>query len=180
MNEPHDLDINAWSETAQAAVTAIRNAGANNTILLPGTNYASLGAFQYNSGAAMSTVKNPSGDTNGIVYDVHNYIDADGSGTQPDCTQDPSAQIDALATYLRSNGRQAMLSEFGGGNTASCVALVCKGLAEVNKNSDVFLGVTTWSAGAFQEGYPLLETPMSSGQDQELVASCIIPNLGTR
>jgi endoglucanase len=62
---------------------------------------------------------------------VHTYIDANGSGTTSDCTQDPCAQIDALATYLRTNGRKAMLSEFGGGNTASCLALVCKALAEV-------------------------------------------------
>jgi endoglucanase len=67
MNEPHDLDVHAWAQTAQAAVTAIRNAGANNTILLPGTDYTSLGAFQYNSAPAMATVKNPSGDTNNIV-----------------------------------------------------------------------------------------------------------------
>jgi endoglucanase len=67
MNEPHNLDINAWADTAQAAVTAIRNTGANNTILLPGTDFTSLGAFQYNSGAAMSQVKNPSGNTEGLV-----------------------------------------------------------------------------------------------------------------
>jgi endoglucanase len=71
MNEPHDLDVHAWAETAQAAVTAIRNAGANNTILLPGTDYASLGAFQYNSAPAMATVTNPGGGTANIVCVVH-------------------------------------------------------------------------------------------------------------
>ncbi len=114
----------------------------------------------------------------GQVYDVHNYIDATGAGTSPECTQDASPQIDALATYLRSAGRKVMMTEFGGGNTASCQTLVCKALAEVNKNSDVFIGATTWSAGAFQAGYPLLETPTAGGQDQSLVSSCIIPQLG--
>jgi endoglucanase len=112
------------------------------------------------------------------VYDVHNYIDATGSGTSTECTQNPCPQIDALATYLRSVGRKVMMTEFGGGNTASCQALVCQALAEVNKNSDVFIGATTWAAGAFTTGYALLETPMASGQDQSLVASCIIPQLG--
>lgn len=178
MNEPHDLDVNAWAETAQAAVTAIRNAGANNTILLPGSDYASLGAFQHNSGSAMATVSNPGGGHANIVFDVHNYIDSTSAGTSAECTQDPCAQIDALATYLRSAGRKVMMTEFGGGNTASCQALVCKALAAVNKNSDVFIGATTWSAGAFKAGYPLLETPMAGGQDQMLVSSCIIPQLG--
>ena len=37
MNEPHDLDINAWAITVQAAVNAIRSAGAlKQIILLPG------------------------------------------------------------------------------------------------------------------------------------------------
>jgi endoglucanase len=111
------------------------------------------------------------------VYDVHTYIDSTGAGTSAECTQDPCAQIDSLAAFLRSAGRKVMLSEFGGGNTASCQALVCKALAAVNKNSDVFIGVSTWSAGAFRPGYPLLETPLASGQDQSLVESCVIPHL---
>jgi endoglucanase len=43
MNEPHDLtDINAWATTVQAAVTAIRKAGATqNLILLPGNDWVS-------------------------------------------------------------------------------------------------------------------------------------------
>ena len=43
MNEPHDLtDINAWATTIQAAVTAIRKAGAtSNLILLPGNDWVS-------------------------------------------------------------------------------------------------------------------------------------------
>ena len=37
MNEPHDLDVNIWSKAVQACVTAIRNAGATEQmLLLPG------------------------------------------------------------------------------------------------------------------------------------------------
>ena len=37
MNEPHDLDVNAWGVTVQAAVNAIRGVGAvRQLILLPG------------------------------------------------------------------------------------------------------------------------------------------------
>lgn len=40
MNEPHDVDIGVWANTVQAAVTAIRNAGAvSQMILLPGTRH---------------------------------------------------------------------------------------------------------------------------------------------
>lgn len=37
MNEPHEVDINTWAQAVQAAVNAIRQAGANTQmILLPG------------------------------------------------------------------------------------------------------------------------------------------------
>lgn len=37
MNEPHEVDIVRWATTVQAAVTAIRQTGATNQmILLPG------------------------------------------------------------------------------------------------------------------------------------------------
>lgn len=55
MNEPHDLDIDIWAKTVQAAVTAIRTAGATSQmILMPGTDFTSAGQFVPNgSGAAL-------------------------------------------------------------------------------------------------------------------------------
>lgn len=83
MNEPHDSrfilprywsdmlisskvpDMNRWAQSVQAAVTAIRNAGANgHMILLPGTQYTSAGAFvSEGSAAALANVKNPDQST---------------------------------------------------------------------------------------------------------------------
>lgn len=91
MNEPHDIpDINAWATTVQAAVTAIRNAGATSQIiLLPGNDYTSAGAFISNgSAAALSTVKNPDGSITNLIFDVHKYLDSDNSGTHADCVTD--------------------------------------------------------------------------------------------
>jgi endoglucanase len=42
MNEPHDLNVTTWATSVQAAVTAIRNAGATSQyILMPGDQYTS-------------------------------------------------------------------------------------------------------------------------------------------
>jgi endoglucanase len=57
MNEPHDLDVGAWAQTVQAAVTAIRNAGAQQMILLPGSNFSSAGAFLDNGSAGESVAQ---------------------------------------------------------------------------------------------------------------------------
>lgn len=89
----HDLNIPAWAATVQAAVTAIRNAGAtSNLVLIPGSNYSS-GAQLLDSGAAaaLSAVRNPGGDTNNIIFDVHQYLDSDNSGTHPNCVTNNSA-----------------------------------------------------------------------------------------
>ena len=58
MNEPHDIpDLNAWANSSQAAVTAIRNAGATSQlILLPGTDFASAATF-VSSGSAAALMK---------------------------------------------------------------------------------------------------------------------------
>lgn len=132
MNEPHDIpDIVAWAATVQAAVTAIRNAGATTQmILLPGNNWTSAETFISNgSGDALKKVVNPDGSVKGLIMDVHKYLDADNSGTNTECvTNNIDDAFAPLATWLRSNGRQAFLSETGGGNVASCETYMCQQL----------------------------------------------------
>lgn len=175
MNEPHDLDMSRWAQTVQKVVTAIRNTGATSQmILLPGTSYTSAGAFPSQSGPALSAVKNPDGSITNLVYDVHQYYDSDSSGTSTECTTDNiSSSWQPLANYLRQNKRQALISETGGGNSASCEKYVCSALGFVAQNSDVYLGWTGWAAGSFDQNYALSETP-NGNQDQPLVTQCIV------
>ncbi|MCJ1398197.1 Endoglucanase EG-II [Xylographa trunciseda] len=181
MNEPHDLpDINLWATSVQAAVTAIRTAGATSQIiLLPGNDYTSAESFvSGGSAAALGTVTNLDGSKTNLVFDVHKYLDSDGSGTNADCV---SNQIDTsfspLATYLRANNRQAILSETGGGSSDSdCLTAMCQALSFLDTNSDVYLGYVGWAAGAFATNYVLSMTPFGSAAtgwtDQELVSQC--------
>ncbi len=177
MNEPHDLDINMWAETLQEAVTAIRSVATANLILLPGSNYASAGAMPALSGAALLSVSNPDGSHTGLIFDVHQYLDSDSSGTNPNCVTDAVSNFSNLATFLRTHGRQAMLTETGGGNTASCIQYVCQMMDFLHSNSDVFLGVVVWAAGAFDpSSYPLSAVPVKNGgawTDGGLVSSCV-------
>jgi len=71
-----------------------------------------------------------------------------------------------------------MLTETGGGNTPSCEQYLYQELDYLNKNSDIYLGFTTWGAGGFSTSYTLTETPVFSGDsvtDQPLVSKCIVP-----
>jgi len=179
MNEPHDIpDIDTWGQTVQAAVTAIRNAGATQLILLPGSDYASAQQFiSDGSAAALIGVKNPDGSTTNLAFDVHKYLDSDNSGTNAECvTNNIDDAFAPLATYLRANGRQAFLTETGGGNVASCETDLCQQIAYLNENSDVFLGYIGWAAGNFLTTYVLSETPTDTNgvwTDTPLVSACI-------
>ncbi|KAF8313042.1 cellulase-domain-containing protein [Clavulina sp. PMI_390] len=176
MNEPHDLSsVTTWAATVQLVVTAIRNAGATSQIiLLPGNDWTSAGTFiSDGSAAALSTVKNPDGSFTNLVFDVHKYLDSDNSGTSSTCVTDNIADAFApLAAWLRCNGRQALNTETGGGNTASCVTYLNSQLQFVSENSDVFLGYVGWAAGSFDSTYTLTLTPTKSGStwtDVELI-----------
>ncbi|TFY79534.1 hypothetical protein EWM64_g4481 [Hericium alpestre] len=181
MNEPHDIpDINLWADSVQAAVTAIRNAGATQLILLPGNDYTSAAQFISNgSAAALSKVVNPDGGIDNLVFDVHKYLDSDNSGTHPDCTTNNIDEAWApLVTYLRENGRQAFNTETGGGNVASCVTYMNQQIAYQAANTDVILGYVGWAAGNFDPSYVLGEAPTKSGNtwtDTLLVAEAMSP-----
>lgn len=180
MNEPHDVpNISTWAATVQAVVTAIRQAGATSQFIsLPGNDWQSAGAvISDGSAAALSTVKNPDGSTTNLIFDVHKYLDSDNSGTHTECvTNNIDDAFAPLATWLRQNNRQAILTETGGGNTASCEQYVCQEIQYLNQNSDVYLGYVGWSAGSFDNTYELVETPTWNGNgwtDTALVKACL-------
>lgn len=177
MNEPHDLTVSTWADTVQAAVTAIRAVAPDHIILMPGSSYSSAETLPTEAGPYLLNVTNPDGSTDNLMFDVHKYLDSDNSGTSTECvTNNIDDAFSPLATWLRTNNRQAMLSETGGGNTASCVQYVCEELAYLNENSDVFLGYVGWSAGAFDSTYALTLTPTGttagSMTDTSLMSSC--------
>ncbi|PPQ62910.1 hypothetical protein CVT24_006308 [Panaeolus cyanescens] len=180
MNEPHDLQsVPTWVESVQAAVNAIRDAGATTQyILIPGSSWSSAEAFPNEAGPLLLQVTDPAGGTDKLIFDVHKYLDVDNSGTHTECTTDNVAVFTTLANFLRENGnRQALLSETGGGNTQSCVTAMGAQLAYIKANSDVLTGFTIWSAGSFDTTYELTVTPNPDGSDQMLWAQAVIPNL---
>lgn len=128
MNEPHDLS-GLWAPTLQAAVTAIREAGAKTQFIsLPGSGWQSPGALMY--GESLDGIRDWDGSTSKLVFDVHLYLDATGAGTGSECVTDGiPGSWRPLAGWLRARERQAIVSETGGGGTESCARFVCRELA---------------------------------------------------
>ena len=114
------------------------------------------------------------GTTDKLIFEVHKYLDFDNSGTHTDCSDQTSA-LEDLTNWLVKNQRKALLAETGGGSSSgSCLDNVCKLLEYLNKNSDVYLGYLGWSAGSFDNTYPLslTPTPKDGTKDVPLMKQC--------
>ncbi|KAI0346528.1 glycoside hydrolase [Trametopsis cervina] len=179
MNEPHDLvSVSTWADTLQQVVNGIRNYGAPNYLLLPGSSWSSAEAFPTEAGPLLVNITDPTGDHSKIIFDVHKYLDVDNSGQHAECVTNNVAVLTNLVNFLRANGnRQAILSETGGGNTDSCKTLFQEELRYVRDSFPVLAGYTVWSAGAFDTTYVTTVTPFANGTDQPIWNAAVVPNL---
>ena len=107
-----------WASAANAAIAAIRTAGANNLILVPGNGFT--GAWTWNSNSygtpnatAMLSIVDPK---NNFAFDVHQYLDSDGSGTHATiANNDPTIGVQRLTAFtqwLQTNHLRGFLGEF--------------------------------------------------------------------
>ncbi|KAJ6780230.1 hypothetical protein PWT90_01957 [Aphanocladium album] len=179
MNEPHDLDTAKWANSCQAAVTAIRKAGAEKQIiLLPGNNFASATDFVQNQSAdLLGKITNPDGSTDGLLLDLHKYLDINNSGQHAECTTDNVEGFKTIAKWLRDNNRTAMVSETGASMEESCMEKFCAQNKFISENTDVFVGFVGWAAGSFDSTYTLSLTPSGSPGnyvDNKLMKQCIL------
>jgi endoglucanase len=150
MNEPHDLTNGAqqWFDAAQVAMTAIRNAGANNLVLVPGYNWTGAANWP-NDSALMANIQDPA---NNFAFEVHEYVDQ--ASTTDNCGTDPTigtTQMQAFTDWARANQKHGFLGEFSGGptlmTTASCLNAIDNQLSHIDQNSDVYIGWTYWAGG---------------------------------
>jgi len=141
-------------------------------ILLPGDGYTGASTLvSGGSAAVLAGVTNPDGSTANLVFDVHQYLDSDGSGTTASCVK-TSDVFSELLTWLKNSKRQALLTEIGGGSSnPSCIKNICEVIDFLNTNSDQFLGYVGWAAGSFDTSYVLGLTP-NGDTDVPLMEKC--------
>jgi endoglucanase len=154
-NEYHDMDQQLVVRLNQAAINGIRTAGAVNQIINVEGN-AWTGAWTWVSdsqnGATMQNLKDPQ---NKIQYQMHQYLDKDGSGKHTECVSVSIGEdrLKAVTAWLKQHKKTAILGEFAGGDNPMCKAAVRRMLAYMQANTDVWKGWLWWSAGQwwFQE-----------------------------
>ena len=102
MNEPHDMKTSLVIQNNQAAIDAIRKAGAKQLILAPGNSWT--GGHSWTEGSDPSTqltkLKDPENNT---AFDIHEYLDSDYSRGHADCSKAGPANLAGVTNWLKQN-----------------------------------------------------------------------------
>lgn len=171
MNEPHAIDTGLWFAAAQDAIDAIRETGATNLILVPGTRWS--GAHSWFSGGAASNaahfeaLKDPGGN---MAVELHQYLDGNSSGTGATCPKATmgSDALSGVTAWLRRRGYRGYLGEFGASADPLCLKALDNMLDHIDRNRDVWLGWAYWAGGPWLGRYPLSVSPRREGDTPQM------------
>ncbi|OQD68230.1 hypothetical protein PENPOL_c003G04159 [Penicillium polonicum] len=145
-NEYHDIDQTIVLNMNQAAINAIRAAGATSQyIFVEGNGYTGAWSWTTNN----DNLKALTDSEDKIVYEMHQYLDSDSSGTSESCVSATigKERLQSATTWLRDNKKKGFLGEFAGGVNANCEAAVEGMLSYLSENTDVWTGAEWWAAG---------------------------------
>jgi endoglucanase len=146
MNEPNQQTAEQWYSGAVPAIKAIREAGANQTILIPGTGWS--GAHTWNStGNAAVWTGFKDDPKNNFAFEMHQYLDIDSSGTHNTCVANASQTLEVATNWLVKNNFKGFLAEFGWSNDTNCMNEGSAFMDHLSANSNVWIGWTWWCGG---------------------------------
>jgi len=151
MNEPFDITAEDWLIAANQAISGIRATGAKNMILVPGTHWSGASTWLQdlpngNNSKVMSAVVDPADN---FIYEIHQYLDEDGSGTHETC---PNARLaleglEGVTGWLKEQNARGLLGEFGGSKEQACLDGLRAMVEFMDENREQWLGWTYWAAG---------------------------------
>ena len=146
MNEPIELEPQRWLAITNRTVAAIRNAGSENLILIPGIAYTGAFTWYAARNTLMEGVRDPKKN---IAFEVHQYLDVDASGSHAEVVNSSigSERIEAFQEWARARGFKAFLGEFAAGADPVSLRAVTDLVSEVEQNSDVWIGWSAWAGG---------------------------------
>lgn len=153
-NEYHDMENSLVADLNQAAIDAIRAAGATSQYIFVEGN-AWSGAWSWidsGNGEALVGLTDPQDK---IIYEMHQYLDEDCSGTNDACVSGTIGEerVQEATQWLRDNGKLGILGETAGANNDVCIQAVTGELQYLLDNSDVWTGWLWWAAGPWWADY---------------------------
>jgi endoglucanase len=155
MNEPNAVTPAQWLVSANAAIAAIRAAGATTQqILVPGTDWDGADTW-ISSGNAQVLGSGIVDSSDNFAFEVHQYLDADGSGTSSSVvsTEIGVERLTAITQWAEATGNKLFLGEFGVASDPTSLSALNNMLAYMGEHTDVWEGGTYWAAGAWWGSY---------------------------
>ncbi len=164
MNEPHDTG-GLWPMAAQAGVDGIRAADAGHLILVPGDQWS--GAWSWQQANANLWISDPA---NNVMYEAHQYFDADSSGTYALSYDTQGAyptlgvdRVKPFVAWLQARGARGFIGEYGvPDNDTRWLTVLDTFLSYLDATG---IGGTYWAGGPWWGSYPLAVDPRD-GQDR--------------
>jgi aryl-phospho-beta-D-glucosidase BglC (GH1 family)/20S proteasome alpha/beta subunit len=155
MNEPNAVTPTQWLASANDAIAAIRAAGATTQqILVPGTDWDGADTWISSGNAQVlgSGIVDPS---NNFAFEVHQYLDSDGSGTSSTVvsTEIGVERLTAITQWAEATGNKLFLGEFGVASDPTSLTAMNNMLAYMAQHTDVWEGGTYWAAGPWLGNY---------------------------
>ncbi|CAK8710888.1 Cellulase family glycosylhydrolase [Candidatus Electronema halotolerans] len=180
MNEPNSMPTAQLVTSENAAIAAIRDAGAKNLILVPGNGWT--GAWSWTAtwydGANSEAMLNIVDSENNFAFEVHQYMDCDSSGQSSEiCNNDPyiTWKFEEFTNWLKEHNFKGFLAEFAVANSTIGTAedqigdeVIYNMLTYIKENSDVWLGWTWWAGGPWwDDDYQFTLEPTNLGQPDQ-------------
>ena len=180
MNEPNTMPTEQWVTAANAGIAAIRSAGASNLVLVPGNAWTGASSWNDNwygtpNATAMLSIVDPG---HNYAFEVHQYLDADGSGNSPTIyNNDPNIGVERLTQFtqwLTDHNLRGFLGEFAVANSTMGTgpgqigeATLTNMLNYMQANSSAWLGWSWWAAGPWWGNYQFTLEPTNLGTPQQ-------------
>jgi Cellulase (glycosyl hydrolase family 5)/Tryptophan-rich Synechocystis species C-terminal domain len=155
MNEPNAVTPTQWLVSANAAIAAIRAAGATTQqILVPGTDWDGADTWVSSGNAQVlgSGIVDPS---HNFAFEVHQYLDADGSGTSSTVVSTTIGieRLTAITQWAEATGNKLFLGEFGVASDPTSLTALNNMLGYMAQHTDVWEGGTYWAGGPWLGSY---------------------------
>lgn len=148
MSEPYDQSARMWARTANAAIAAIRSAGATQTIVVPGSYYDG-GWTWCKSDNARRVGEGIYDSQDNYMFEIHQYMDGNAAGGTANIVS-PTIGADRLADvtlWARAHNKQLFLGEFAAASDPTSMAALEVQLRYITNNSDVWRYATWWGGG---------------------------------
>lgn len=178
MNEPFNMSTSLWADTAQAAINAIRTAGATQLVFVPGNGWTGAHSWTeawYDTDGNLSNAEafvdfvDPG---NNFAFEMHQYLDESSSGKSPICVS-ATYGVDGLrqaTPWLKDHGFRAFLGEFSAGTDDPCKSGIDEMLNHVDENSEQWLGWAWWAASPWEPDQYYNIEANADGSDKPQVA----------